>query len=675
MLVFLEKLAHLSTKQCRELNEKMNKKVEFHLQRNSEKIKFTKIRSFIKKKKRKPNARQRKKEKIRYVNKQKKKKQENIEAMVDKIKNENIVVNLSNQEVPNAVYIFLQKGLGFVPSHKVDLQDLKYDTMDFIRKLEWRAYFEANPELQSNRDQGIHQDIRVSSFTHPQFSHPLLDEIKMKLLGWIANHKPTKPQQNLTPLEMRGRNWLSKAVKDDTVFVTRADKGGAILIMNHADVQESIEKELFDRNKFSKLEKNTDDQLVHMKYQVKSLAINLKRRKLITDEDKTLMTGLTANNHSKLAPEYQPESPYAYPLFKIHKLNREDIQNKVVPPSRLVHASKFGPLYRMEKWTSPYLTQISKEYCKEEYLLDTKHLINDFNELNTPKKLQNENINLFTLDVEKLYPIIQPQLALIAIKEAFAADKTTETKTKMACEELIKFSFDNSYVSYKDETFSSKIGIPTGGSLSRQIADIFLHWVLFVKANPNIPTIEAIRFFKRFIDDIIGVWRGTRRAFDSFVALLNKEAAKFGIHFPVKEIRFGKSVNILELTAYLDEDNTIHYKSYTKPTDSKRYLNTRSFHPRPVFKSIPFSQMIRAIHNNSKEETRTSQMTELIRHFKNSGYSEQELKELKEKAINKISASNQSTPDNDNTLIFPMYYFDGVQEFKTLIHSMQGDMQ
>ena len=302
-------------------------------------------------------------------------------------------------------------------------------------------------------------------------------------------------------------------------------------------------------------------------------------------------------------------------------------------------------------------------------------MINDFNELNTSKKLQNENINLFTLDAEKLYPSIQPQLALIAIKEAFAADKTTETKTKMACEELIKFSFDNSYVSYKDETFSSKIGIPTGGSLSRQIADIFLHWVLFVKANPNIPTIEAIRFFKRFIDDIIGVWRGTRRAFDSFVALLNKEAAKFGIHFPVKEIQFGKSVNILELTAYLDEDNTIHYKSYTKPTDSKRYLNTRSFHPRPVFRSIPFSQMIRAIHNNSKEETRTSQMTELIRHFKNSGYSEQELKELKEKAINKTSASNQSTPGNDNTLIFPMYYFDGVQEFKTLIHSMQGDIK
>ena len=132
-------------------------------------------------------------------------------------------------------------------------------------------------------------------------------------------------------------------------------------------------------------------------------------------------------------------------------------------------------IYLMEKWTSPHLTKISRAYCKDEFILDKQDLVKNFKELNSSKKLQNENVNLFTLDVEKLYPSIQPQLALLAIKEAFATDKTTENKTKQACDELIKFSFNNSYISYKGETFNSKIGIPTGGSLSRQIADIFLH--------------------------------------------------------------------------------------------------------------------------------------------------------------------------------------------------------
>ena len=198
-------------------------------------------------------------------------------------------------------------------------------------------------------------------------------------------------------------------------------------------------------------------------------------------------------------------------------------------------------------------------------------------------------------------------------------------------------------MSYKDESFSSKIGIPTGGSLSRQIADIFLHWVLYVKANPSIPSIEAIRFLKRFIDDIIGVWRGSRRSFDNFVSILNREAAKFGLRFPVSEIQFGKSVNILDLTTYLDEDNIIHYKGYTKPTDAKRYLNIQSFHPRSVFKSIPYSQMIRIIENNSKEETRTKQLKELTEHFESSGYSKVILEELKQKAIEKTATTTTTT--------------------------------
>ena len=191
-----------------------------------------------------------------------------------------------------------------------------------------------------------------------------------------------------------------------------------------------------------------------------------------------------------------------------------------------------------------------------------------------------------------MHPSIKPELVLIAIKEAFAADKTTNNKTKLACEEIIKFSFHNAYVSNQNDIFKSKIGIPTGGSLSRQIADIFLHWVLFVKANPCIPAVEAIRFFKRFIDDCIGIWRGSRRSFDNFVNLLNREAAKFGIKFPVKEIQFGKSVHMLELTVYLDDHNAIHYEGYTKPTDAKRYLNTPKFPPPIGLYLIPYSQMI-----------------------------------------------------------------------------------
>ena len=139
-------------------------------------------------------------------------------------------------------------------------------------------------------------------------------------------------------------------------------------------------------------------------------------------------------------------------------------------------------------------------------------------------------------------------------------DKTTDKKTKTAIEHFICLSFEQSYVSYRNECFKSKIGIPTGGSLSRQIADIFLHWILFIKMSPKLSLLEAIRFWKRFIDDCIGIWRGTQRSFINFVNKLNAETSKYGIRFPINEIQFGKSVHMLDLFVYLEENNRIHYK-------------------------------------------------------------------------------------------------------------------
>ena len=61
---------------------------------------------------------------------------------------------------------------------------------------------------------------------------------------------------------------------------------------------------------------------------MKSLTIHLAEENLITEYDKTPVAEMNTNNRPKLAPEYQPESIYAYPLFKVHKLTKEDLVNK-----------------------------------------------------------------------------------------------------------------------------------------------------------------------------------------------------------------------------------------------------------------------------------------------------------------------------------------------------------
>ena len=87
----------------------MYNKVDFLLQGSHERIRFTKIRNYIRKKKRKPKAHQKKKKKAIYLNKKQHKKQENMKSMVNKKRI--FVVNLSPLEVPDATYMFLRKGL------------------------------------------------------------------------------------------------------------------------------------------------------------------------------------------------------------------------------------------------------------------------------------------------------------------------------------------------------------------------------------------------------------------------------------------------------------------------------------------------------------------------------------------------------------------------------------
>ena len=327
----------------------------------------------------------------------------------------------------------------------------------------------------------------------------------------------------------------------------------------------------------------------------------------------------------------------------------------------------------MEKWVSPYLSTISKKFCENEFLLDTNELLREIDSLNNSNTLQCENINLFTLNVEKLYPSIQSKLATLAIKDVLDNDTYTNNNTKEAIERFINLSFEETYITYKDNCFKPKIGIPTGGCNSRQIADIFLHWVLFLKITPNLDLNSEIRFWKRFIDDCLGIWRGSKRTFLNFVHELNKETIKFGIHFPVSEVQFGKSVNFLDVNLYLDEENKIQYHSYSKPTDAKRFLDPKSFHPPHVFKSVPFSQMLRTINRNSKEDSRNNELDVLINDLVDSGYNGDKLALIKSLALNHVKQNDEEDP-NSNTIVFPIYYFEGVNDFKNVINSLSSDL-
>ena len=148
---------------------------------------------------------------------------------------------------------------------------------------------------------------------------------------------------------------------------------------------------------------------------------------------------------------------------------------------------------------------------------------------------------------------------------------------KNALYEFTDLIFSESFITCKGEGYSNKEGIPTGNCISRQVADVTMHWVLFKQINKKMKNWSLINHWKRFIDDVYGVWMGSTRQFNLFVDLLNKLAEPFRIRFADQQI--GKSVKFLDLTLNLDPNYQIQYRLFRKETDARNYLRTDSYHP------------------------------------------------------------------------------------------------
>ena len=81
--------------------------------------------------------------------------------------------------------------------------------------------------------------------------------------------------------------------------------------------------------------------------------------------------------------------------------------------------------------------------------------------------------------------------------------------------------------------------------------------------------------------------------------------------------------------------------------------------------------MIRVIRNNSKQETLTTELQQCVKTFENSGYQTEKLVAMRDKAVRKDL--NRDT-NNQESLVFPLHYFAGVEEFKSVLYSVKEEI-
>ena len=134
---------------------------------------------------------------------------------------------------------------------------------------------------------------------------------------------------------------------------------------------------------------------------------------------------------------------------------------------------------------------------------------------------------------------------------------------------------------------------------------------------------ENVKFFKRFLDDIVGLWTGTLEELYSFIDQINQlhPTIKFVLNHTsphnctMKEEHDcwcyqSKAVPFLDTQIWI-QDGRIYSDLYRKPTDRCQYLLPSSCHPAHITANIPFSLAYRIVRICSTLELRDVRLEEL----------------------------------------------------------------
>ena len=214
------------------------------------------------------------------------------------------------------------------------------------------------------------------------------------------------------------------------------------------------------------------------------------------------------------------------------------------------------------------------------YLRDTTDFLSKIKDIQEP--LPDDSI-LFCFDVCKLYPSIPRDEGLIACKEALE-NRTNPLLPTPAVMEMIEIVLDNNNFSLGNKHYTQTDGIAIGSKLGRNFACTYMRkWderLLQFRYKPT--------FYKRFIDDGIGIWT---HGLDS---LIEFEKYANSIHNNIKvELRWSRSrIEFLDTWLKL-ENGRVYTDLYVKPTDKQMYVNNNSCHPNNVKKSLAYGLGIR----------------------------------------------------------------------------------
>ena len=393
---------------------------------------------------RRRNCKKNKRDKQRYKARKLKKQMNLILDKADKM-----ILNKSRIELKDEDKILLMHGLNFVPTPMWDKQVENkewFSAMKHIRRVEWNNVL-GKPQEEINT---FPKKLKLPSLTRP---NPNLIDDKTKAytemvftkLRKLPAHvrRSFKYNNNLDDKLQQSLRNLMIRVRNKEIVICKADKDGKILILNFLDY-DLIMKENLNRqfNNIGTTSSVVQQNISTAMKKCNDIMIKFHRQNIIDDKLLLHTTGIKIKNNKyehvkgQKAKYFNVKNlAYAYPLFKTHKLNQDELKSTKIEniPVRLLQAAGNIAISRFTAFLEYILKPISIEFCKstiDEYCRDSKdYLIELENWKNKTVKIRNNtNIDstlfIVAADVQGLYPNINRNLLLQAVEHAMTENST-----------------------------------------------------------------------------------------------------------------------------------------------------------------------------------------------------------------------------------------------------------
>ena len=529
-----------------------------------------------------------------------------------------------NKIVPPIAKSVLGLGFQFIPTPPYTTNDTSAITSRFERDFQRKVFF-ATPDA-SDKQQDFNKLYVKSLWSPPLAEIPTWVDSRLSKffarLRDIFRHRKATP--NLLPYQ---EATLRNLRNDANLLFPDTDKGLGPCAVTYAQYITDTLIHLTDTTVFTRLSpEDAQNSAATIEQEIRQWLSSHKR---VLDKDAIRYIENHLHKNRK--------SPFGkfYILYKIHKPPTPKGY-----PTRPVCSDVSSLPHGLGKWVDIQLQPIARaqpSYFQDSYCL--KQLLSDI--------VLPPNALLFTADAKSMYTNIRTGPALEHISNLLRHEegRTFHHYDAKALIEAIEIVFKNNILQFGDTYWRQISGTGMGIAPAPPWATIYYA----IHENNILPRwTEQVLFYRRFIDDIIGIWlcdENIEHNNDLWAQFKNDLQQWYGLEWEFSPLSISCNYMDLALTV---TNGAIHSTLFEKPQNLYLYLPPHSSHPKGPLQSLILGNVLR-IHRlcSSPQEVRKHTRA-FFRRLVNRGHNTTTLTPLFHKAThNALAFMSRSNDDQD----------------------------